>query len=258
MPQPLLAKGASNPMRTSKIKIQGLTIPYLIGSDSERYWPMRPICEAMGLNWHSQAAKMHPPRYSPREHDVSLPGQPLMKRALCLPQSEFEFWLKSLSSRKVSPAVRRHLDQLRTHFFGGAPTVEEQPQVPTTAAAPAVLNRILNWRTQQADPANRQELLKQMANQFRGANGFGIAETQDKTTNYVQQSPLSVRSSISMIARRRRVRCRFHCVSMRSSNPLLRFANSICLMRTSPPCSVASTWSSSIVRPAACSRRHER
>ena len=40
MPQPLLAKGASNPMRTSKIKIQGLTIPYLIGSDSERYWPM--------------------------------------------------------------------------------------------------------------------------------------------------------------------------------------------------------------------------
>ena len=28
-------------MRTSKIKIQGLTIPYLIGSDSERYWPMR-------------------------------------------------------------------------------------------------------------------------------------------------------------------------------------------------------------------------
>ncbi len=179
MPQPLLAKGASNPMRTSKIKIQGLTIPYLIGSDSERYWPMRPICEAMGLNWHSQAAKMHPPRYSPREHDVSLPGQPLMKRALCLPQSEFEFWLKSLSSRKVSPAVRRHLDQLRTHFFGGAPTVEEQPQVPTTAAAPTVLNRILNWRTQQADPANRSELLKQMANQFRGANGFGIAETQD-------------------------------------------------------------------------------
>lgn len=166
-------------MRTSKIKIQGLTIPYLIGSDSERYWPMRPICEAMGLNWHSQAAKLHPPRYSPHEHDVSLPGQPLMKRALCLPQSEFEFWLKSLSSRKVSPVVRRHLDQLRTHFFGGTTTVEEQPPVPATAAAPAVLARILNWRAQQADPANRPELLKQIANQFRGSNGFGIAETQD-------------------------------------------------------------------------------
>ncbi|WP_262499011.1 phage antirepressor N-terminal domain-containing protein [Pseudomonas sp. WS 5011] len=166
-------------MRTSKIKIQGLTIPYLIGSDSERYWPMRPICEAMGLNWHSQAAKMHPPRYSPSEHDVSLPGQPLMKRALCLPQSEFEFWLKSLSSRKVSPVVRRHLDQLRTHFFGGTKTVEEQPPVPATAAAPAVLNRILNWRAQQADPAHRPELLKQITNQFLGANGFGIAEAQD-------------------------------------------------------------------------------
>ncbi|WP_120995076.1 phage antirepressor N-terminal domain-containing protein [Stutzerimonas urumqiensis] len=166
-------------MRTSKIKIQGLTIPYLIGSDSERYWPMRPICEAMGLNWHSQAAKMHPPRYSPREHDVSLPGQPLMKRALCLPQSEFEFWLKSLSSRKVSPVVRRHLDQLRTHFFGGTTTVEEQPPVPATAAASVVLNRILNWRAQQTAPSNRPELLKQIADQFREKNGFEIAAVQD-------------------------------------------------------------------------------
>ena len=172
-------KGFSNPMRTTKIKIQGLTIPYLIGSDSARYWPMRLICEAMGLNWHSQAAKLHPPRYSTCEHDVSLPGQPLMRRVLCLPQSDFEFWLKSLSSRKVSPAVQRHLDQLRTHFFGGETPVAEQPSAPLAAVAPAVLNRILLWRVQQEDRTNRPELLKLISNQFQESSGFGIEETQD-------------------------------------------------------------------------------
>ena len=90
-------------MRATKIKIQGLSIPSLISSDNERYWPIRPICEAMGLNWHAQAAKLQPPRYTPTEHDVAISGEPLQKRMLCLSQSEFEFWLKSLSSRKVSP-----------------------------------------------------------------------------------------------------------------------------------------------------------
>ena len=60
-----------------------------------------------------------------------------MKQTLCLPQSEFEFWLKSLSSRKVSPVVRRHLDQLRTHFFGTVVQSDHEgrtkPAVPLTA-----------------------------------------------------------------------------------------------------------------------------
>ena len=89
-------------MRTSTIKIQAMTIPYLTDSNGERYWPMRPLCEAIELNWHSQAAKLHPPRYTAREYDVCLPGHPPMKRALCLPHAEFEFWLKGLSSRKVN------------------------------------------------------------------------------------------------------------------------------------------------------------
>ncbi|EPL2103117.1 phage antirepressor N-terminal domain-containing protein [Pseudomonas aeruginosa] len=121
-------------MRATKIKIQGLSIPSLISSDNERYWPIRPICEAMGLNWHAQAAKLQPPRYSPTEHDVALPGEPLLKRMLCLPQSEFEFWLKSLSSRKVSPGARMRLDQLRAHFFG-EPTPLAGPTPPTATAA---------------------------------------------------------------------------------------------------------------------------
>ena len=164
-------------MRATKIKIQGLSIPSLISSDNERYWPIRPICEAMGLNWHAQAAKLQPPRYSPTEHDVALPGEPLLKRMLCLPQSEFEFWLKSLSSRKVSPAARRRLDQLRTHFFGeSAPMAGSAPP---TATAPAVLKRILNWRAQQAEPGKRKTMLKELAEQFSVKNGFEIAEAQE-------------------------------------------------------------------------------
>ena len=164
-------------MRVSKLKIQDLTIPFLISSDNERYWPMRLICEAMGLNWHAQFAKLQPPRYTPTEHDVAISGEPLQKRMLCLSQSEFEFWLKSLSSRKVSPAARRRLDQLRTHFFGeSAPMAGSAPP---TATAPAVLKRILNWRAQQAEPENRKAMLKEIADQFSAKNGFRIAEAQE-------------------------------------------------------------------------------
>ncbi len=165
-------------MRVSKLKIQDLTIPFLISSDNERYWPMRLICEAMGLNWHAQFAKLQPPRYTPTEHDVAISGEPLQKRMLCLSQSEFEFWLKSLSSRKVSPAARMRLEQLRTHFFGEyAPVTASAP--PTATAAPAVLKRILNWRAQQAEPGNRKAMLQEIADQFSAKNGFSIAEAQE-------------------------------------------------------------------------------
>ena len=165
-------------MRVSKLKIQDLTIPFLISSDNERYWPMRLICEAMGLNWHAQFAKLQPPRYTPTEHDVAISGVPLQKRMLCRSQSEFEFWLKSLSSRKVSPAARMRLEQLRTHFFGEyAPVTASAP--PTATAAPAVLKRILNWRAQQAEPENRKAMLKEIADQFSAKNGFRIAEAQE-------------------------------------------------------------------------------
>jgi hypothetical protein len=165
-------------MRTSKISVHGMTISYLIDSAGERYWPMRPLCEAIELNWHSQAAKLHPPRYTPCEHDVRLSGQPPMKRALCLPQAEFEFWLKGLSSRKVNPAARLRVDQLRTHFFGDASAQKEYP-LGQTAAAPKVLNRILNWRLQQTEPSDRSELAKKITGQFREKNGFEIAEAQE-------------------------------------------------------------------------------
>ncbi|PBZ54997.1 hypothetical protein CJU54_00730 [Pseudomonas aeruginosa] len=165
-------------MRATKIKIQDLSIALLTSNDNERHWPMRLICEAMGINWHAQAVKLQPPRYSPTENDVALPGEPLMKGMLCLSQSEFEFWLKSLSSRKVSPAARLRLAQLRAHFFG-EPASMAATTPPTATAAPAVLKRILSWRAQQAEPANRKAMLKDLADQFNAKNGFHIAEAQE-------------------------------------------------------------------------------
>lgn len=167
-----------NLMRATKIKIQDLSIALLTSNDNERHWPMRLICEAMGINWHAQAVKLQPPRYSPTENDVALPGAPLMKGMLCLSQSEFEFWLKSLSSRKVSPAARLRLAQLRAHFFG-EPASMAATTPPTATAAPAVLKRILSWRAQQAEPANRKAMLKDLADQFNAKNGFHIAEAQE-------------------------------------------------------------------------------
>lgn len=165
-------------MRTSKIKVQAMTIPVLTSSNGERYWPMRPLCEAIELNWHSQAAKLHPPRYTPREHDVCLPGQPPMKQVLCLSQAEFEFWLKGLNSRKVNRTARLRVDQLRAHFFGDASAEKKHPEG-LAAAAPKVLSRILNWRLQQTEPSDRPELSKQITIQFREKNGFEICDARE-------------------------------------------------------------------------------
>lgn len=165
-------------MRTSKIKVQEMTIPVLTSSNGERYWPMRPLCEAIELNWHSQAAKLHPPRYTPREHDVCLPGQPPMKQALCLSQAEFEFWLKGLSSRKVNRTARMRVDQLRAHFFGDASADMEHQSGPTDAA-PKILRRILKWRLQQAVPSERADLSEQITGQFREKNGFEICDARE-------------------------------------------------------------------------------
>lgn len=165
-------------MRTSKIKVQAMTIPVLTSSNGERYWPMRPLCEAIELNWHSQAAKLHPPRYTPREHDVCLPGQPPMKQALCLSQAEFEFWLKGLSSRKVNRTARLRVDQLRAHFFGEASADMEHQSGPTDAA-PKILRRILKWRLQQTVPSERADLSEQITGQFREKNGFEICDARE-------------------------------------------------------------------------------
>ncbi|VXC14586.1 conserved hypothetical protein [Pseudomonas sp. 8AS] len=165
-------------MRTSKIKVQAMTIPFLTDSNGERYWPMRPLCEAIELNWHSQAAKLHPPRYAPCEHDVCLPGQPPMKRALCLSQAEFEFWLKGLNSRKVNHTARLRVDQLRAYFFGDA-SADKEHQLGQTAAAPKILSRILKWRLQQTEPSDRPGLSKQITGQFREKNGFEIRDAQE-------------------------------------------------------------------------------
>lgn len=165
-------------MRTSKIKVQAMTIPVLTSSNGERYWPMRPLCEAIELNWHSQAAKLHPPRYTPREHDVCLPGQPPMKQVLCLSQAEFEFWLKGLNSRKVNRTARLRVDQLRAHFFGDASADMEHQSGPTDAA-PKILRRILKWRLQQTVPSERADLSEQITGQFREKNGFEICDARE-------------------------------------------------------------------------------
>lgn len=165
-------------MRTSKIKVQAMTIPVLTSSNGERYWPMRPLCEAIELNWHSQAAKLHPPRYTPREHDVCLPGQPPMKQVLCLSQAEFEFWLKGLNSRKVNRTARLRVDQLRAHFFGDTSADMEHQSGPTDAA-PKILRRILKWRLEQTVPSERADLSEQITGQFREKNGFEICDARE-------------------------------------------------------------------------------
>lgn len=44
-------------MRATKIKIQDLSIPFLINSDNERHWPMRLICEISFIHQPSPTSR---------------------------------------------------------------------------------------------------------------------------------------------------------------------------------------------------------
>lgn len=165
-------------MRVSTITVQDMTIPRLEDTGTS-YWPMRTISEALGLRWHSQAAKLQPPKYSPRVLNVRLPGEADSETQPCLGQVEFDLWLRTLNPRKISPEARSRLSILQQHFLEDAVPDVYSGSARTMSGpdAPIILSRILKWKLQQMPPSFRNDTLKQIADKFRDENGFDIIRT---------------------------------------------------------------------------------
>src|SRR5690606_22643545 len=69
------------------------------------FWPMPFVCDALGIRLHGQLSKFHPPRYTAMKYDIAVPGRPRRTGMVCLPQPEFEFWLKTLNVQKGVASV---------------------------------------------------------------------------------------------------------------------------------------------------------
>lgn len=160
-------------MRTSTLNVQDMSITYLVDDENQRFWPMPFVCDALGIRLHGQLSKFHPPRYTAMKYDIAVPGRPRRTGMVCLPQPEFEFWLKTLNVQKVSPASRRRVENLKAAVFG-------QPTTRTGTAfsvEAAVLMRVLAWRVKQAEPGERAALSSEFEESFRTENGHDIADT---------------------------------------------------------------------------------
>lgn len=167
-------------MRATTSKIYDMTLPIIIDGD-ETYWPMRAISEAIGISWHSQIAKLQPPRYTPHVLDVRIPGQANAAAHTCLAKNEFEFWLKTLNPRKISPEARHRLSQLRRHFFGEPPvqqtSITPSAKIMDSELAPAaVLSRMVAWKVQQQPNSARSATEGKITRKFATANGYPISQ----------------------------------------------------------------------------------
>ena len=93
---------------------QSLSIPfyggtlYLVEHQGQPYTPMKPIVEAIGLDWKSQYAKIKvdPARFSMVLITIQLPGDAQKREVLLMPVRKLFGWMMTVSPNRVRPEIR--------------------------------------------------------------------------------------------------------------------------------------------------------
>lgn len=104
------------------------------------YVVLKPIVEAMGLQWHAQRKRIH--RNEVLREGASmmdLPSVGGVQTAMCLPLTRLNFWLATIETSRVRPDLRETIlnyqrecaDALYAHFFGA-----QTPAETVAAASP--------------------------------------------------------------------------------------------------------------------------
>lgn len=104
-------------IEVKQINIGNTLILPVIVQRGKRYWPVRVVCQTMGINWHNQLRKISAEPFHPRTLEVNLTGSGLSPEYV-LTQNEFNFWLMSLSQKKISDKSRGTLIQIRDALIG--------------------------------------------------------------------------------------------------------------------------------------------
>jgi len=95
---------------------QLITVPfhddtlYLVEHQGEPYVPVRPINDALGIDWKNQTVKLKEPRWKCGViTTVAQDGK--QREMLCLPLRKLPGWLYSISPAKVRPDIRPKLER---------------------------------------------------------------------------------------------------------------------------------------------------
>ncbi len=79
-------------------------------SDGRVFVAVRPICEAIGLDWHSQRQRIHrTPSLAEGEVMITAPSGGGMQRTLCLPLDLIPGWLFGADVNRVKPELKERL-----------------------------------------------------------------------------------------------------------------------------------------------------
>ncbi|HHH31159.1 MAG TPA: hypothetical protein ENK57_22810 [Polyangiaceae bacterium] len=112
---------------------------YLLEHAGEPYVPVRPICEALGLEWERQRKKLAQGRFAQLTRLCTAVAQDGKRRdMLCIPLRKLPGWLYAISPAKVRPDIRPKLERyqdecdevLWRHWQGQGTRGVEMPPLP--------------------------------------------------------------------------------------------------------------------------------
>lgn len=135
------------------VSFHGTTL-YAVAIDGVPHVALKPICEALGIQWEAQYRRLQRhPVLSKGMSVMDIPSPGGVQQAVCLPLSLLNGWLFGISAARVRPELRERVEAYQHECFDALAQhfgLQAQPTpVPTAPLAPPQLL-----------PAARQKLLQ--------------------------------------------------------------------------------------------------
>ena len=90
----------------------------VLNHENKPYIAMKPICENIGLGWHSQRQRIHRHHVlSKGEVMITSPSKSGNQEYLCLPISMLNGWLFGIDTNRVKPEIKQKLEQYQLECF---------------------------------------------------------------------------------------------------------------------------------------------
>ena len=99
------------PTITDLIPVPFLGSTIYVSDEIVPHVPLRPICEALGLDWRSQQRKLNSAKKRWGVVMMTTPSAGGVQQSLAIPLSRLYAWLHSITASKVKPQVRPTLER---------------------------------------------------------------------------------------------------------------------------------------------------
>ena len=105
-------------LQRGTVDFHGHALTVIAGPEGEHLVAMKPICEAIGLQWEAQLKRIK--RHPVLSQGVSIMDTPSAggeQEATCLPLDYLNGWLSGVDASRVRPEIRERLVQYQRECF---------------------------------------------------------------------------------------------------------------------------------------------